>query len=178
VCRPLLTSCSWILWFSFSRRFWFSYAFHFPKITPIAPNFILTAGFVLDICPTFCLQVEAGLLDLDKNAGFAGRYVASLIMLWPSQGDAHEIMLFVYRIEIIDALTRSEACAKPTVHFFELPYLPLTGLQCHKLIAISQFLKKGSTTAQAPVLCFFSIKSFFDKLSRLCCIPPVEPRLY
>ena len=37
------------------------------------------------------------------------------------QGDAHEIMRFVYRIEIIDAL-------KPIVHLFELPYLPLTGL--------------------------------------------------
>ena len=37
------------------------------------------------------------------------------------QGDAHEFMRFVYRIEIIDAL-------KPIVHLFELPYLPLTGL--------------------------------------------------
>ena len=39
----------------------------------------------------------------------------------PRQGDAHEIMRFMYRIEIIDAL-------KPIVHLFELPYLPLTGL--------------------------------------------------
>ena len=37
------------------------------------------------------------------------------------QGDAHEFMRFVYRIEIIDAL-------KPIVHLFELPCLPLTGL--------------------------------------------------
>ena len=28
--------------------FWFSYAFQFFKITPIAPNFILTAGFVVN----------------------------------------------------------------------------------------------------------------------------------
>jgi len=37
------------------------------------------------------------------------------------QGDAHVIMRFIYRIEIIDAL-------KPIVHLFELPCLPLTGL--------------------------------------------------
>ena len=35
------------------------------------------------------------------------------------QGDAHEFMRFMYRIEIIDALTHSEACAKPIVHLFE-----------------------------------------------------------
>jgi len=37
------------------------------------------------------------------------------------QGDAHEIMRFVYCIEIINAL-------KPIIHLFELPCLPLTGL--------------------------------------------------
>jgi len=51
-----------------------------------------------------------------------------------SMGRAHAIMRFVYRIEIIDALTRSEACAKPIVHLFESRLsrrdLPLTGFPC------------------------------------------------
>ena len=35
-------------------------------------------------------------------------------------------MRFVYRIEIIDALTRSEACAKQIVHLFESRLAGLT----------------------------------------------------
>ena len=38
-------------------------------------------------------------------------------------------MRFGYRIAMIDALTRSEACAKQIVHFFEFwQNLPPTGL--------------------------------------------------
>ena len=45
---------------------------------------------------------------------FASRRVhMHYTLYWDSQRDAHAIMRFVYRIAIIDALTRSEACAKP-----------------------------------------------------------------
>jgi hypothetical protein len=49
------------------------------------------------------------------------------------QGDAHENMRFVHRIEITDAL-------KSIVHLFELPCLSLTGLglaQAYQGVAVS-----------------------------------------
>ena len=55
-----------------------------------------------------------------ENSGKCCFGIFDSIWVWTRTG-GHEIMRFVYRIEIIDAL-------KPIVHLFELPCLPLTGL--------------------------------------------------